>query len=311
MLLPQSREENIKRIGFLVAATKSIWTNYTDAFEKELKKNWSIGTGPNDNLFIDYQPNPGPGGVVGAAGDMNFITQAAVNFATTATYDVIVTSGTDAASACQQQITNTPVVFASAGDPVYCGLVTNPGNPTGNLTGCSNMQTDAQVVPRRIQVMKNKLTPTKVAVIGYPIRPIDKAINVAVNACQAQNISVATPPSVGYFALSDLQTVQTIQTKLNTLKQQGVDVLLVCSEPVFRSNATNLITAAQNLGMRTMHEFREWHDNGGDQSFGPSFTRLFTKAADMANQLLMNTPVNSIPVFQPSLNTPGDFEQVP
>jgi ABC-type uncharacterized transport system substrate-binding protein len=81
-------------------------------------------------------------------------------------YDVIVTAGTEAALACQIATTQAnpnspiPVVFASAGDPLYSGLVTSLSHPTGtNLTGCSNMQTDATFTGNRVTKLKKTLSP--------------------------------------------------------------------------------------------------------------------------------------------------------
>jgi putative ABC transport system substrate-binding protein len=123
------------KIGFLLAAKKLTWSDFISAFEGKLKTlSWTPGT----NLNIDYQE---------ANGDEAQYETIATSFVA-AGVDVIVTAGTEAAVACQIATRGNPisVVFASAGDPVYSGLVTSLTAPTGtNLTGCSNMQTDLGV----------------------------------------------------------------------------------------------------------------------------------------------------------------------
>lgn len=280
-------------IGFLVAATKSIWSNFRSAFETELKnKGWNVGSAVN----IDYQE---------ANGDQGQYESIAATFVKNG-YDVIVTAGTEAAVVCQTATTQAnpnnpiPVVFASAGDPLHSGLVKSLNHPTGtNLTGCSNMQTDANFTGNRVtKLNKFKPKPTMVGVVGYPLRPIDKAIDVAVNALITQGIPVFTPTYLGYLAPSDFASVATIQARLQLLA--GVDVLYVCSDPLLRSNASNLVKAAHNLKMKTMHEFSEWKTaHGGDDWYGPDFTDLFSRAADAVDQILKKTAVNMIDVYQP------------
>jgi putative tryptophan/tyrosine transport system substrate-binding protein len=291
-----------KKIGFLVAATPSVWQGYKKAFEDGLKaKGWTIGNGTGaKDVSIDYQPKDGAGG------KPDTYASAANQFVTTNPVDVIVTAGTAAAQACRSATSSIPIVFASAGDPVGCGLVQSLAKPGGNVTGCSNMQLDQAAMDNRISKMRTKLNPTKVGVIGNnnpPVDPIDSALNLAARRLQ----HVDMPSVVGHLRPTDFQNSQTIKEALTPLRQQGVDVLLVCSDPLLSANAGNLIQAAHDLGMRTMHEFREHVDvHGGDRSFGPSFEGLFSKAADMVDQILSGTRAGDIPVYQPST-----FEEAP
>jgi hypothetical protein len=100
---------------------------------------------------------------------------------------------------------------------------------------------------------------------------------------------------------TDFQSRQTIQTALTPYQQQGVDVLLVCSDPLLSSKVGDLIQAAHNLGMRTMHEFSEPHDDHhGDDFYGPNFKELFTEAADKVDLILRGTSPGDIDVYQPT-----------
>lgn len=286
-----------KRIGFLIAAKASDWDDYIDAFTDRLHaKGWIIGngTGPAD-VSIDFQPR------TGAAGDLNTIRNCAATFVRN-TVDLIVTSGTQAADACKRATATIPIVFAAAGDPVGSGLVANPTNPEANITGCCNLQTQVATLDRRIAMMNTRLHPTKVAVIGNNnpvIYPVDVAMDRALAALNTAGIPAA-PKGLGCFAPSDFATAAAIRAKLVGLGN-GVDVLLVCSDPVLTSHADDLVRVAHNLGMRTMHEMREGRGHhGGDQTFGPNFTNLFRKAAEMSDKILRNTPIRNIPVHTPS-----------
>jgi putative tryptophan/tyrosine transport system substrate-binding protein len=293
-----------KKIGFLVAATPSVWHDYKEAFEDGLTaRGWTIGNGTGaKDVSIDYQPKDG------AAGKPDMYASVANQFATKNPVDVIVTAGTAAALACQSATSSIPIVFASAGDPLGSRLVKSLTEPGGNVTGCSNMQIDQAAIDHRISVMLTRLNPSKVGVIGNnnpPVRPIDLALDLVSRRLQDAGI----PAVVGHLRPTDFQSSQAIKAALTPLRQQDVDVLLVCSDPLVSANVHNLIQAAHDLGMRTMHEFREHVDvHGGDRSCGPSFKGLFSKAAEMVDQILDGTPPGDIPVHQPSTSA---FEEAP
>jgi ABC-type uncharacterized transport system substrate-binding protein len=218
--------------------------------------------------------------------------------------DVIVTSGTEASVICKNATVSMkkpiPVVFASAGDPVHSGLV----QQGGNVTGCWNRQFDDTVMTKRLETMKKKLKPTKVGIIGNnSVLPVNEAIDLAWDKLTQAGTLVAAK-QLGYFMKQDLDTDADITAKLQTLKDDGVDVLLVISDPLLTTKMTKIVTAAKKLKMKTMHEYREAHSHhNGDQTYGPSFTDLFEKAAGMVDQILRHIPVSSIPLHTPNVAT--------
>src|SRR6516225_9121420 len=53
--------------------------------------------------------------------------------------DIIVTNGTPATVAVQQQTRTIPIVFANVGDPVASGIVARLDRPSGNVTGFGDL----------------------------------------------------------------------------------------------------------------------------------------------------------------------------
>ncbi|HEX3340285.1 MAG TPA: ABC transporter substrate binding protein, partial [Pseudolabrys sp.] len=53
--------------------------------------------------------------------------------------DIIVTNGTPASVAVQQQTRTIPTVFANVGDPVASGIVARLERPSGNITGFGDL----------------------------------------------------------------------------------------------------------------------------------------------------------------------------
>ena len=92
-----------KTIGFLVATTHHAWSEFTDAFEAELK---SLKT----DFKIEYQS---------ASGLQNLYDEIAKDFANPkrpAPIDIIVTGGTGPVLACKNATKTIPIVFATVGD---------------------------------------------------------------------------------------------------------------------------------------------------------------------------------------------------
>jgi|ERR1051325_6906938 ABC-type uncharacterized transport system substrate-binding protein len=284
-------------IGFLIAADPSAWSDYIAAFQNQLAQLGWYTSGGNRNVALDLQPPNG------AAGDITLLSIYANAFVNN-NVDVIVTSGTEASTICKNATASMkkpiPVVFASAGDPVHSGLV----QQGGNVTGCWNRQFDDAVMRTRLETLKKKLKPTKVGIIGNnSVLPVNEAIDFAWDYLTQAGILVAAK-QLGYFVKQDLATDPDIAAKLQTLKDDGVDVLLVISDPLLTTKMTNIVAAAKKMKMKTMHEYREAHSHhNGDQTYGPSFTALFEKAAGMVDQILRHIPVSSIPVHTPNVAT--------
>jgi len=284
-------------VGFLIAADKSDWDDYIAAFKDKLTQLGWPSSGANAKVTLDLQPPNG------AAGDVTLLSIYANAFVNN-NVDVIVTSGTEASVICKNATASMskpiPVVFASAGDPVGSGLV----QQGGNVTGCFNRQTDEKVMATRIDTMLKKLKPTKVGIIGNnSVVPVNVAIDFAWDYLSKAGSLVAAK-QLGYFTKQDLDTDADIAAKLQILKDDGVDVLLVISDPLLTTKTSNIVSAAKTLKMKTMHEYREanTHHNG-HQTYGPSFTALFEKAAGMVDQILSHVPVSSIPVHTPNVAT--------
>jgi ABC-type uncharacterized transport system substrate-binding protein len=263
-----------RQIGFLVAASPDNWTKYINWFKAKLRTR---------DINITFLPP------AGAAGDANKIKEAATYLA--GNVEVIVTAGTQAALACKAatQANQTPIVFASIGDPAISGLMPQAG---GNFTGGSNQQVD--LVGQRVDEMVKPANhfEDKFAVVGNDGRePITSAMTAAVNALTAKGRPVQRAPI----------TAQTnIATFITGLKNQGVKSLYVCSDMLITTISTELNNQARAAGMQTMYEFAEHvDDHGGTKSYGVNFKDLLENAAVCVDKILTGTKAGDIAIFKP------------
>ena len=108
-------------IGFLGAATPSIWNLFFAAFVQRLRE---LGWIEGRTIAIEYRWAEGHG---------ERFAEIAAEFVRLKV-DVIVTSG-GAVLAAKQATSLIPIVFAVATDPVGGGLVASLARPGGNVTG--------------------------------------------------------------------------------------------------------------------------------------------------------------------------------
>ena len=163
--------------------------------------------------------------------------------------NIIVTSGTQATQACMTVLSDIPIVFAAAGDPVGSGLVADLAAPGGRVTGCTNLQTNQPTVVDRIAVMRGKLKIDKVGVVGN----IDSdVVNRAIDLVRAELIKAGIPVASrdpGRFTYADFQDAATIRSKLTAMRAESVTALYICSNPVLTAKLDVLVQEAKRLGM--------------------------------------------------------------
>jgi putative tryptophan/tyrosine transport system substrate-binding protein len=273
-------------VGLLISGTDTgtagtgagVWDKYITDFKGAICTN-----------NVTYYEHPGSPGHYGAGGDKtqydNAVTQLVHD-----NVSVIVTGGTLAATECQNQTTTIPLVVASAGD-----LSVLAGN---NFTGCTNGQTNTQILDARITRMNNNWSPVAVMVAGNydAVPPVKAAMDYVLSQLGNKGHKV----KLG----NNNADVPNLQATLASLKQpNGVNVLYVCSDPFVRTNGTAIVQAAKAAGYKTMHEFKEWvQQHHGDDAYGPDFTKLFQRAAGYVDQILNGALAANLPLFEPQLS---------
>ena len=113
----------IFRIGYLDNSTASGGAVLVDALRQELGK---LGWIEGKNFTIDYR--------FGEQKTRERLSELAAELVRLKV-DLIVTSGDPAALVAKKATTSTPIVMATAADPVGFGLVASIARPGGNVTG--------------------------------------------------------------------------------------------------------------------------------------------------------------------------------
>ena len=100
--------------------------------------------------------------------------------------DVLVTSGTPAASAAQNATRTVPTVIIGMGDPVGTGLAASLAKPGGNLTGISTQWSQDELVGKWFELLHEAIPRlVSIAVISNPESTMVKSLRRSLEAIAA------------------------------------------------------------------------------------------------------------------------------
>ncbi len=264
-------------IGFLGANTPASQGQWTAAFVQRLRElGWSEGR----NISIQYR---------WAEGRADRSAEIAAEFARLKV-DVIATSGTPMALAAKRATSTTPIVFATAGDPVGTGLVASLANPSGNVTGLSVQQIDlgSKRVELLREVVPNLQRIAVIANVGSPdaMRQL-RDVETTINALGLELVKC------------EIRLIEDVETIMNGLEGRA-EALYVISDPLLFSYRDRVAASALGVRLPSVHSFRDHVESGGLMSYGPDYRAMFRRAADFVDKILRGTKPGDIPVEQPT-----------
>ena len=266
---------NPRRIGVL-GADATVWRPWIAAFAVRLRE---LGWLEGETIAIDYR---------WAEGSSQRVSEVAAEFLRQ-NVDVIVSYGS-AVTTLKQATTTIPIVFAVAFDPVRGGLVQSLAKPGGNVTGMSIQQPD--LVAKRLELLRATIPHLRRLVVlanaGYaePMLEADRVKSTA----QALGLEAAR---LGIWRPQD------IAPAFEALRNKA-DALYVVSDALIAANRARIITLALDAHLPTILSYGDYVQAGGLMSYGPDFTDLFRRAADMVDKILHGTKPSDIPVEQPT-----------
>jgi putative tryptophan/tyrosine transport system substrate-binding protein len=205
--------------------------------------------------------------------------------------DVIVAAGTLAPLAAKHATTTIPIVMTSAGDPLGTGLVSSLGRPGSNVTGLSLMSPDLggkrlelieQIVPNvaRVAIIWNADNP-------YPALVFRQTENAARHLkIEVQSLEVRTPDDVN--------------SALEAAVQEKANALITVEDPLTQNYRKQIADFAAKNRLPTMSGLREYVDDGGLLSYGPSLADLYRRAAGYVDKILKGAKPSELPVEQPT-----------
>jgi putative tryptophan/tyrosine transport system substrate-binding protein len=198
------------------------------------------------------------------------------------------------ASYAAQALTKTiPIVFMSGADPVRNGLVTRLDRPGGNLTGVSLLATDLNA--KRFGLFRD-LVP-QATLIGVLWDTTGPPATAAGNIQQVEEAASRLRVSIKLISAG---TEGEIEAAFATFAREGASAVFFINGFFFFSLRARLNALALRYRMPSTGESREFVEEGGLMSYGPSIPDAYRKVGIYVGRILKGEKPGDLPVQLPT-----------
>ncbi len=273
-----AQQPKIPRVGWLVTGSPTTYRFSLAAFRDGLK---AAGRIEGQNIIIEYR---------WAEGNLARLPELA-NDLVQQKVDVILAGGSVGAEAAKHATSSIPIVSAGVGDLVELGLVSNLTRPDGNLTGFVALGPETSA--KRLQIIKEiKPELARAAVLWNSTNAHARLEWKFVKEfAAANNIEVV---------LYDAHDVDGLRDMLASISPPMPDVLVVLNDPFMFTYRKIVVDAARKLQLPSVCGFREYVDDGGMISYGPSITGTYRRAAGYVDKILKGAKIADLPIELPT-----------
>lgn len=192
-----------------------------------------------------------------------------------------------AAVAAQKAAPAIPIVFVVEDDPVALGLVTNPKQPEGNITGVSFAKPD---LPAKRLALICELMP-QAKVVGLLLNPANRSNEQAIPALQSaarrHNVELVVVRAGSDTALD---------AAFASLHTQRVEGLMVSPDPLFFTRREQIVSLAGRVAVPAVYDRSEYASAGGLISYGLSNGDSWEQAGVIVGRLLKGAKIRDLPV---------------
>jgi ABC-type uncharacterized transport system substrate-binding protein len=281
VVLPASaygQAQKVPRIGVLSALPAQYAAPYVEAGKAALR---DAGYVEGQNIVIEYR----------FAGRSMETLQAQAAELVALKVDVVVVVGDVAIRTIQQATKTIPIVMVSGGDPVASGYVASVARPGGNITGMSSLlpEMDAKLLALLKETVPKA---TRVAVLWNP--------NSHGGVLGFKDMQAAAPGLKVTLLSIEVRKPDELEKALATISTQKADALLVITDPIMFGNRGQVIEFAARQRLPAMYEVREFVNDGGLMSYGPSLTAMIRRVPVFIEKILRGTKPGDIPIEQPT-----------
>jgi putative ABC transport system substrate-binding protein len=275
----QQSTTKLPRIGWLVTGSPTTHRFSLAAFLDGLK---ALGYVDGRNCRIEYR---------WAEGNIARLPDLA-NELVRENVDVILAGGSVGAQAAKRATSVIPIVTAGVGNLVEAGLVRSLAHPGGNLTGF--LAGAPEIAAKRFQIMKEIKPQAERAAVLWNSRNSAPRLewNAAKEFVAKDNIVVSL-----YDARS---TVEGLNKALAEISQSAPDMLVVLNDPFMFTYRKVIVEAAGRFRLPSIYGFREFVDDGGLISYGPSIPDAYRQAGIYAGRILKGEKPEDMPIQQPT-----------
>jgi len=207
---------------------------------------------------------------------------------------VIVASGGLATVLQAKEATKTiPILFISGLNPVQLGLASSLSSPGGNTTGV-NMR-GAEMGEKRLEWLLRLLPTvgTVAAVVNH------KSTSGMISKIELDGM-VEAGRGLGIKLIGlEASTESDLEKVFAAAVQAGAGALSINGDPLFTPRRAQIIALAARHRLPTIYPWREYVEDGGLMSYGPSLSWAYRQLRNYASRILKGALPSELPVQEP------------
>jgi putative tryptophan/tyrosine transport system substrate-binding protein len=272
----QPARQTPARIGFISNSGPQLAAPFIEAFRQGLR---DLGWIEGQNVSIEYR---------WAEGQADRHPELAADLARLQ-MDVIIAAGIASLRAVQQATSRIPIVSAVLlTDPVRLGLVASLAHPGGNLTGLASQY--EEIVTKHVELLAD-------------VVPTLSRIGLLRHASTDPTVTRAAATVADKLGLTaqilEVSEVGDFEGAFRAARDDGAQALLVLPSPVLNHHRRGLIELAARYRLPAVYEFKEYVQDGGLMSYGPSLPDMYRRAASYVDRILKGAKPGDLPIERP------------
>lgn len=233
-----------------------------------------------------------------AKDDAGVLKKLAAELVNDRSIEVIVAAGGPQPALVLKELTSTmPIVFTTVADPVLSGLVDRLDKPGRNLTGMAGQtsELDAERLQRLVEFAQANLKQgDKIGVLEKEGRDsADHHFKKVADKANEERLKCA-------LVRFPVSTVGGIADAFEFFKQEGVKGVVVTADSFFNNNRKEVVKQAAAKRLPTIYQWKEFVDEGGLVSYGPSLLEAYETAGKCVTEILSGKSPATIPCSKPS-----------
>jgi putative ABC transport system substrate-binding protein len=278
-LTVRAQQAAVPAVGFLFAGSFSKVKGPLDAFRDALKQ---AGYVEGQNVKVEYRD---------AEGQYARLPTLAADLVSHRVDVIVAIGGIAPAKAAKAATTEIPIVFSSGGDPVKAGLVMSLNRPGGNITGVSVIFSE---LPPKLLGILRQLAPNT-PLVGALVNPTYPEVEL-----QIRELQQAAEVSKQAIQIEKADTQLAITQAFEKFDEQKVSAILVANDIFLGGNARDqIINLVALRALPAIYFLRDFVEDGGLMSYGPSVVYSFRQCGIYAGKILHGTKPADLPVVQP------------
>jgi putative ABC transport system substrate-binding protein len=267
-------------IGYLSSGSPRAFSKFLKAFQQGLTE---AGFVDGRNLAIEYR---------WAEGHLDELDTLAAELAADRVAVIAATGGLRSVQAAKKATSTIPIVAVLGFDPVQLGLVESFNKPGGNITGTSIIANE--LGPKRLSLLYD--LDARIQKVALLVNPASLNTDMEIQSVSAAARNAGGRPFVALKAASSSE----IDAAFAAAADQGVQGIILNPDPFFTTQRSRLIALAASHKIPVVYSFREFVDDGGLMSYGPSLALAYRVAGIYAGRILTGIKPGDLPIEIPT-----------